>query len=133
MYAIRSYYGKALGNGSVMVCADANQGWNVEQAIKYMRALGDAPLAFFEQPLAAGDLDGIRRIVRETRIPIAADEGLHSLGDLEDHHDAGAAGGSLKTIKLGGMRAVIDAGQLCERLGMKVNLACKMAASYNFV
>lgn len=118
---------KALGNGNMLVCSDANQGWNVDQAIAYVRALGDAPLAFFEQPLTAGDLDGIRRIVKETRIPIAADEGLHSLDDLQDHHDAGAAGGSLKTIKLGGMQAVIEAGRLCERLGMKVNLACKMA------
>ena len=118
---------KALGNGNVLVCSDANQGWNVDQAIAYVRALGDTPLAFFEQPLPAGDLEGIRRLVAETRIPIAADEGLHSLDDLERHHDAGAAGGSLKTIKLGGMSAVIEAGRLCERLGMKVNLACKMA------
>lgn len=118
---------KALGNGNVLVCSDANQGWNLDQAIAYVRALGDTPLAFFEQPLPAGDLEGIRRLVAETRIPIAADEGLHSLDDLERHHDAGAAGGSLKTIKLGGMNAVIEAGRLCERLGMKVNLACKMA------
>jgi muconate cycloisomerase len=120
---------KALGNGTVLVCSDANQGWNIDQAIAYVRALGDTPLAFFEQPLPGGDLDGIRRLVAETRIPIAADEGLHSLHDLERHHDAGAAGGSLKTIKLGGMGAVIEAGRLCERLGMKVNLACKMAES----
>jgi len=118
---------KALGSGNVLVCSDANQGWNLDQAIAYVRALGDTPLAFFEQPLPAGDLEGIRRLVGETRIPIAADEGLHSLDDLERHHDAGAAGGSLKTIKLGGMNAVIEAGRLCERLGMKVNLACKMA------
>lgn len=120
---------KALGNGKVLVCSDANQGWNIDQALAYVRALGDTPLAFFEQPLPAGDLDGIRRLVGETRIPIAADEGLHSLHDLERHHDAGAAGGSLKTIKLGGMNAVIEAGRLCERLGMRVNLACKMAES----
>jgi len=118
---------KALGNGKVLVCSDANQGWNVDQAIAYVRALGDTPLAFFEQPVPVGDLEGIGRVAKATSIPIGADEGLHSMDDLKRHHDVGIAGGSLKTIKLGGMQAVVEAGRLCERLGMKINLACKMA------
>lgn len=120
---------KALGNGNLLICSDANQGFTVEQAIAYARALGDTPLAFFEQPVPAGDLEGIGRVAKSTSIPIAADEGLHSMDDLRRHHEVGIAGGSLKTIKLGGMHAVIEAGRLCERLGMKVNLACKMAES----
>ena len=32
---------------------------------------------------------------------------------------------SLKTIKLGGMRGVMEAGRLCEELGLKVNVAAK--------
>ena len=118
---------KALGNGKFLICSDANQGFTVEQAIAHVRALGDTPLGFFEQPVPAGDLEGIGRVAKATSIPIGADEGLHSMDDLRRHHDAGVAGGSLKTIKLGGMRAVVEAGRLCERLGMKVNLACKMA------
>ncbi len=74
-----------------------------------------------------GELDDIGRVAKATGIPIGADEGLHSIDDLRRHHEVGIAGGSLKTIKLGGMQAVIGAGQVCERLGMKVNLACKMA------
>ena len=35
----------------------------------------------------------------------------------------------MKTIKLGGLRAVYRASLLCQRLGMKVNLACKIAES----
>jgi L-alanine-DL-glutamate epimerase-like enolase superfamily enzyme len=120
---------QALGNGKLLVCSDANQGFTVEQAIAYVRALGDTPLAFFEQPVPAGDLEGIGRVAKSTSIPIGADEGLHSMDDLKRHHDVGIAGGSLKTIKLGGMQAVVEAGRLCERLGMKVNLACKMAES----
>ncbi len=118
---------KALGNGKLLVCSDANQGFNVDQAIAYLRALGDTPLAFFEQPVPVGELDGIARVAKATGIPISADEGLHSMDDLRRHHEVGIAGGSLKTIKLGGMQAVVEAGQVCERLGMKVNLACKMA------
>jgi muconate cycloisomerase len=116
------------GNGSLLLCADANQGWTPEEAVEYVRAVEDTALAFFEQPVAAHDIEGMARVARASRIPIGCDEGLHSLEDLTRHHEAGAAGGfSLKTIKLGGLQPVMDAGRLCEKLGMKVNLASKMA------
>jgi muconate cycloisomerase len=93
-----------------------------------VRAVEDTSLAFFEQPVAGHDIEGMAKIARASCIPVGCDEGLHSLEDLKRHHEAGAAGGfSLKTIKLGGMRPVMDAGLLCEKLGMKVNLASKMA------
>jgi muconate cycloisomerase len=116
------------GNGDVLVCADANQGWTPEQAIAYVQAVADTRLAFFEQPVAWNDLEGMARVARASRVKIGCDEGLHSLEDLKRHHETGAASGfSLKTIKLGGMRPVYDAALLCEKLGMKVNLASKMA------
>ncbi len=116
------------GNGDLLICADANQGWKPEQAITYVQAVADTTLAFFEQPVAWNDLEGMAKVARASRIKIGCDEGLHSLEDLKRHHKAGAAGGfSLKTIKLGGLKPVYDAALLCEQLGMKVNLASKIA------
>lgn len=116
------------GHGELLICADANQGWTPDQAITYVRAVEDTALAYFEQPVAAHDIDGMARVARASRIKIGCDEGLHSIDDLKRHYEAGAAGGfSLKTIKLGGMRPVYEAALLCEKLGMKVNLASKMA------
>jgi len=116
------------GNGGFLICADANQGWTPEQAIAYVRGVADTALAYFEQPVAAHDIEGMAAVARASRVKIGCDEGLHSIDDLKRHHEAGAASGfSLKTIKLGGMRPVMDAGLLCEKLGMKVNLASKMA------
>ncbi len=116
--------------GKVLISADANQGWSVEQAIAYVQAIADTPLEFFEQPVAGDDLEGMARVAQASRVKIGFDEGLHSLEDLRRHHDAGAAHGcSLKTIKLGGMKPVYDAALLCEKLGMKINLACKIAES----
>ena len=120
---------EVLGD-DVLVCADANQGWAVEQAIMYVHAVADTSLAFFEQPVAADDVAGMARVARASRIPIGVDEGLHGMDDLRRHHDAGAASGcSLKTIKLGGLGPVCEAARLCEALGMQVNLACKIAES----
>lgn len=119
---------EALDGDADLICADANQGWSPAEAIAYVHGVEDTALAFFEQPVAAHDIEGMAQVARASRVPIGCDEGLHSLEDLKRHHDAGAAGGfSLKTIKLGGMKAVMDAGLLCEKFGMKVNLASKMA------
>ena len=116
------------GGGGLLVCADANQGWTPEDAITYARAVADTSLAFFEQPVPAHDVEGMARVARASRVPVGCDEGLHSIEDLRRHHEARAAGGfSLKTIKLGGMKPVVEAALLCDELGLKVNLASKMA------
>lgn len=120
---------EALGR-DVLICADANQGWTPDDAVAYVQAIADMPVAFFEQPVAAHDLAGMARVAAASRVPVSVDEGLHSLDDLVRHHDAKAAGGcSLKTIKLGGLQPFVAAAQLCESLGLRVNLACKIAES----
>ena len=114
-----------------LVSADANQGFSVEDALVYVRAVGDCGLDFFEQPVEAHDRDGsyfetMARVAAVSRVPIGADEGIHSHDDIARHHERNAAHGvSLKAIKLGGLRAVLEASRLCERLGMKVNISCK--------
>ena len=112
----------------VLICTDANQAWTPDEAIRFVRGIADTRIEFFEQPVAGHDVAGMARVAAASRVKIGVDEGLHSMDDLQHHHDMKAAQGcSLKTIKLGGMRPVYDAALLCEKLGMKVNLACKIA------
>jgi L-alanine-DL-glutamate epimerase-like enolase superfamily enzyme len=123
------------GLGECIVSADANQGFGVDDAILYVRAVDGCGLDFFEQPVQAHDLDGryleeMARVAAASRVPIGADEGLHSRDDIARHHGSNAAqGGSLKAIKLGGLRALLEASRLCDRLGMKVNISCKTGES----
>ncbi|TMG81858.1 MAG: hypothetical protein E6H77_00130 [Betaproteobacteria bacterium] len=112
-----------------LLCADANQGWSTAEAIRYLEVAGSARLAFLEQPVAAADLAGMAQVAAASGLPIAFDEGVHSLDDIRRHHAAGCAGGSLKAIKLGGLRGIVAAAELCTSLGMRVNLACKIAES----
>jgi muconate cycloisomerase len=112
----------------VLICTDANQAWTPDEAIRFVRGIADTRIEFFEQPVAGHDVAGMARVAAASRVKIGVDEGLHSMDDLQHHHDRKAAQGcSLKTIKLGGMRPVYDSALLCEKLGMKVNLACKIA------
>ncbi|MGE4110612.1 MAG: mandelate racemase/muconate lactonizing enzyme family protein [Burkholderiales bacterium] len=112
----------------ILICADANQAWTPDEAIRFVHGIADTRIEFFEQPVAAHDVAGMARVAAASRVKIGVDEGLHSLDDLQRHHDMNAARGcSLKTIKLGGLSPVYGAAQLCDRLDMKVNLACKIA------
>ena len=114
----------------MLISADANQGFTTEQALVYVRAVKGSGLDFFEQPVAADDLEGMAAVAAATDVAIGADEGIHSLDDIKRHHERKAARGvSLKAIKLGGIRAVTEAGRLCDRLGMSVNISCKTGES----
>jgi muconate cycloisomerase len=119
-----------LGRG-MLISSDANQGWSTDEATQYVRAVAAAGLDFFEQPVPADDVAGMTAVAAAAAgIAIGADEGIHSLDDIRRHHERHAArGASLKTIKLGGMRGVMEAGRLCDRLGLNVNVAAKTGES----
>jgi len=119
---------KALGP-DLPVCADANCGFSHEAAQHYLAATEEAGLLFLEQPFGADDIKGLAALARTAPIAIGADEGIHSLHDIEAHATAGAGGVSLKLIKLGGLSAALAAGALCRRLGLAVNIAAKMSES----
>ncbi len=97
-----------------------------------MRAVKGAGLNFFEQPTTADDLAGMAAIAAvDASIAIGADEGIHSLDDIQRHHDRNAARGvSLKAIKLGGIKGG-GRGRTAVRpaLGMSVNVSCKTGES----
>lgn len=119
----------ALGR-SFLISADANQGFSADEAVRYVRAAADTALDFFEQPVRAHDLDGMAQVAAASRVLIGADEGIHSLDDIERHHERKAARGvSLKAIKLGGLAAVRDACAVCDRIGFNVNISCKTGES----
>jgi muconate cycloisomerase len=119
----------AIGKGP-RISADANQGYTREMALRFAKGAQAAGLDFLEQPVAWKDVDGMALVAAATEVPVGTDEGVHSLEDIERHHRLLAArGGSLKTIKLGGLSAVMRCGQRMDELGMYVNLAGKVADS----
>lgn len=121
---------KVLGSG-LLISADANQGFSTDQAVDYVHAIKGAGVDFLEQPVMAHDLGEMAKVAAaDPAIAVGADEGIHSFADIQSHHDRRAARGvSLKAIKLGGIRAVTEAGRLCGRLGMHVNISCKTGES----
>ena len=117
----------ALGEDA-QISADANQGYTSAEAIEFAEGAREAGLDFMEQLTDGHDISGMAAAARASDVPIGADEGIHGIEDIRIHHERRAAsGGSLKPIKLAGLFGVMEAGLLMDRLGMKVNLAGKVA------
>ena len=111
------------------LCADANCGLTLAAARRYAAGTRGDRLAFIEQPLPPDDLAGLKALARATRTPIGLDESIQSRADIEAAKRAGAKGVSLKLIKLGGLREAVAAGRLCRKLGLRINVAAKIAES----
>jgi L-alanine-DL-glutamate epimerase-like enolase superfamily enzyme len=111
------------------LCADANCGLTLAAAKSYLDKTRKAKFMFVEQPLAYDDIDGLKKLTRASKVAIGIDEGIHSFADIATSARAGAGGVSLKLIKLGGISAAVEAGKLCQKLGLSVNIAAKIAES----
>ena len=63
---------------------DANQGWSPRMAVHTIRAIEDAgvDLELVEQPVTAGDLDGLAFVTAHVHTPVLADESVWSAADL---------------------------------------------------
>lgn len=58
---------------------DANEAWNLEEAIAILSECVPYDIQYVEQPLKAHDLTGMRTLRQAIPIPIATDEALHGL------------------------------------------------------
>jgi L-alanine-DL-glutamate epimerase-like enolase superfamily enzyme len=111
-----------------VVSADANTALSVEAATVIAVAGAETGLTFMEQPFKVGMVDAMTALHRASGLQLCADESIQDTSDIVAHDEAAAAQGvSLKLIKLGGTRALVEAGRLCLARGMRINLACKVA------
>ncbi len=91
---------------------DANQGWDVDTAIRYWKLIRDCDILFFEQPLQSWDVEGMAKVRRAIDIPLSADEGVMTLQDAKNLVKAEAVDVfSIKVTKNGGIK---PAKAICE-------------------
>ncbi|MET9608239.1 o-succinylbenzoate synthase [Streptomyces sp. NPDC006512] len=101
----------ALGaTGRVRI--DANGAWDVDHAVRILRALDRYDLEYAEQPCAT--LDDLARLRRRVNVPLAADESIRRAEDPVRLRVAGAADlVVLKVQPLGGVRAALAVAEAC--------------------
>ena len=117
---------RARHAGAIQV--DANAAWSPADAVRVLRAIEPLGIELVEQPVARGDLGGLRWVRERIGIPLFADESVHHLADVAAL--AGRVDGiNLKLMKcgsLGEMRRMIHAARAH---GMQVMLGSMVETS----
>ena len=92
----------------VPILADANMAWTPDIARAAVPALRARGVAWFEEPLARGDLEGCAALRAETGARLLLDESVTSLDEARRAIEIGAADGlNLRLSKTGGLISVL--------------------------
>ncbi|MFO0906383.1 MAG: dipeptide epimerase [Pirellulales bacterium] len=102
---------------------DANCGWTADETIRNSFELATLGVEFIEQPLAADQWDGMKRVRVESALPVIADESCVVEADVA-RCDGFFHGINIKLVKCGGLtparRMIADA----HRRGLQVMVGC---------
>jgi o-succinylbenzoate synthase len=108
----------------VKIRVDANGGWSEQEAFQSLERLGRYGLELCEQPVAADDLQALKRLQRRVQVPLAADEALSVPGAIPMLLET--AGGSpavrvfvLKPMVIGGLLPTLRRARQAERHGLE--------------
>lgn len=104
---------------------DANQGYTVEQTLRFIQDTRRARLQLIEQPTPKGEPDLLGRVTAAAEVPIMADESLMSLRDafrLARRHLVDMV--NVKVMKVGGIAEAIRINALARSAGLEVMVGC---------
>ena len=109
---------------------DANMAWTLEQALTAIRELRTVGIESYEQPIAANDIAGLSRLVRESSAGILVDEGLtdrQSLQNLIAHRACTAV--NVRISKCGGLIAAYARCREALDAGLTLQVGCQVGES----
>jgi L-Ala-D/L-Glu epimerase len=109
---------------------DANMAWDVEQALELIGRLRSVGIESFEQPVAAGDLAGLARLVAESSGQILVDEGLTDRDSLQRFitHRA-CTGANVRISKCGGLVGAYARCREAHDAGLVLQVGCQVGES----
>jgi muconate cycloisomerase len=111
---------RALGDHA-SIRVDVNQGWDEVTATRAIAELEAGGIDVAEQPLAAANIEGMRRLTERFAIPIMADEPIETVEDTLAFAKANAADAfSLKLCKHGGLNNTRKVAAVAEAAGLSL-------------
>ncbi|WP_115865345.1 dipeptide epimerase [Halorussus litoreus] len=107
---------------------DANEAWSPREAVRKIDALAAYDLEFVEQPVPAGNPEGLKFVRERSALPIAADESCITLSDIPQIADK-ADIANLKLMKCGGLREAERMIHAARAHGLEVMLGCMVESN----
>jgi L-Ala-D/L-Glu epimerase len=112
---------------SVELRADANAAWAAEEAIERLDALRPFGLSCIEQPVAADDIDGMRRVRERAGIKVMADESLVTRAQARRLiEDQACDLFNIRVSKCGGISGSLDIAELARRAGVGIQVGAQV-------
>jgi L-alanine-DL-glutamate epimerase-like enolase superfamily enzyme len=102
---------------------DANCAWTVDETLKNAVQLKELGVEFIEQPLKAYDWEGMKRLKKESVLPLIADESCQRFEDVQKCVE-GFHGVNIKLMKCGGLTPAIKMIEKARALNLKVMAGC---------
>jgi len=120
---------QAFVAGRAVLRLDGNQGYGLDEALRFARELEPEGIELFEQPCAAADWDAAVAVAKVSPVPMMLDESIFGLADIERAAALGAASYvKLKLMKAGGLDALVEGLRRIRALGMTPVLGNGVAA-----
>ncbi|MBL7075273.1 dipeptide epimerase [candidate division KSB1 bacterium] len=116
------------GVTDAVIRVDANEAWKTDEAIEKINQLAEFDIEFVEQPLPAGDLEGLKEVKANVDVPIFADESCKVPADIPKVAEA-VDGVNIKVAKCGGLREALKMIHTARACGLKVMIGCMIESS----
>lgn len=113
---------------SAVFRVDANCAWGVQETIDNGVALKKLGVEFIEQPMAAAEWEGMKRVYEKSVLPLMADESCLVPEDVSKcvGHFHGI---NIKLTKCGGLSPALKMIQEAKNLGLKTMVGCMTESS----
>jgi L-alanine-DL-glutamate epimerase-like enolase superfamily enzyme len=103
------------------IMVDANQAFQVDEAIRRARLYEPFDLAWFEEPLPAEDLGGHIRLCRATTLPVAVGESIYSIGHFREYMQREACSVvQVDVARIGGITPWLKVAHMAEAFNIPV-------------
>ncbi|WP_136717198.1 dipeptide epimerase [Halorientalis salina] len=102
---------------------DANGAWDPDRAVAMTEFLAEHDVEFVEQPVPAGDPEGLKRVHDASPLPVAVDESCVTARDVPAVADR-ADVAVVKLAKCGGLRAALRAIHAAHACDLDVMVGC---------
>ncbi len=108
---------------------DANQAWSPKEGVRLLNQMQEKGLdiEFVEQPVKAGDIQGMRYVTERSYVPVLADESVFSPADaLTIMQQRAADLVNIKLMKCGGIYPALQIASAAEVYGVECMIGCML-------
>lgn len=117
---------KAMGDG-VELRADANGAWTAAQTLEQLQLLAPFKLVMIEQPVAAEDIPGMKKVRAQCGIPVMADESLVTVDQARQLIAEKACDlFNIRLSKNGGIAGSLAIAKIAQEAGIKIQVGAQV-------